>query len=65
MERAGAAVLVPDAQADGARIDAVARELLLDADRLTAMSDAARGLARPDAADRLADLVEGAARGRA
>jgi UDP-N-acetylglucosamine--N-acetylmuramyl-(pentapeptide) pyrophosphoryl-undecaprenol N-acetylglucosamine transferase len=65
MERAGAAVLVPDAQADGARLDAVARELLLDPARLTTMSDAARALARPDAADRLADLVEGAARGRA
>jgi UDP-N-acetylglucosamine--N-acetylmuramyl-(pentapeptide) pyrophosphoryl-undecaprenol N-acetylglucosamine transferase len=65
MEAAGAAVLLPDAQADGARLDAVARELLLDADRLTAMAAAARAMARPDAADRLADLVEETARARA
>ncbi len=65
MERAGAAVLLPDAQADGAHLDAVARELLLDPDRLTSMSAAARALARPDAADRLAELVEETARARA
>ncbi|MGZ4691759.1 MAG: undecaprenyldiphospho-muramoylpentapeptide beta-N-acetylglucosaminyltransferase [Acidimicrobiia bacterium] len=65
MERAGAAVLLPDAQADGARLDAVTRELLLDPARLTTMSAAARTLARPDAADRLAARVEEAARGRA
>jgi UDP-N-acetylglucosamine--N-acetylmuramyl-(pentapeptide) pyrophosphoryl-undecaprenol N-acetylglucosamine transferase len=65
MEEAGAAVLVPDAQADGARLDAVTRELLLDPARLTTMSEAARALARPDAADRLADLVEETAGARA
>jgi UDP-N-acetylglucosamine--N-acetylmuramyl-(pentapeptide) pyrophosphoryl-undecaprenol N-acetylglucosamine transferase len=65
MEEAGAAVLVPDAQADGARIEAVARELLHDPARLSSMSDAARALARPDAADRLADLVEEVAGARA
>ncbi len=65
MEQAGAAVLVPDAQADGVRLDAVARELLLDPVRLTKMSDAARSLARPDAAARLADLVEEVAGARA
>jgi UDP-N-acetylglucosamine--N-acetylmuramyl-(pentapeptide) pyrophosphoryl-undecaprenol N-acetylglucosamine transferase len=65
MEAAGAAVLLPDAQCDGARLDAVAGELLADPDRLTMMSKAARSVARPDAADRLADLVEEAARARA
>ncbi len=65
MEAAGAAVLLPDAQCDGARLDAVAAELLADPDRLTMMSKAARSVARPDAADRLADLVEEAARARA
>jgi UDP-N-acetylglucosamine--N-acetylmuramyl-(pentapeptide) pyrophosphoryl-undecaprenol N-acetylglucosamine transferase len=65
MEAAGAAVLVPDAQADGARIEAVTRELLHDPARLSSMSDAARALARPDAADRLADRVEEAAGARA
>jgi UDP-N-acetylglucosamine--N-acetylmuramyl-(pentapeptide) pyrophosphoryl-undecaprenol N-acetylglucosamine transferase len=65
MADAGAAVLLADAQADGARLDAVTRELLLDPTRLRAMSDAARALAHPDAADRLADLVEETARARA
>ena len=65
MEEIGAAVLLPDAQADGERLDAVTRELLLDPVRLTAMSAAARSLARPDAADRFADLVEETARARA
>jgi undecaprenyldiphospho-muramoylpentapeptide beta-N-acetylglucosaminyltransferase len=65
MEQAGAAVLLPDAQADGAHLDVVARELLLDPVRLASMSGAARALARPDAAARLADLVEEAARARA
>ncbi len=65
MEAAGAAVLLPDAQCDGARLVAVAGELLADPDRLTMMSKAARSVARPDAAERLADLVEEAARARA
>ena len=65
MADAGAAVLLADAQADGARLDAVTRELLLAPTRLRAMSDAARALAHPDAADRLADLVEETARARA
>jgi UDP-N-acetylglucosamine--N-acetylmuramyl-(pentapeptide) pyrophosphoryl-undecaprenol N-acetylglucosamine transferase len=65
MEQAGAAVLVPDATADGARLDAVARELLLDPVRLASMANAAKSLARPDAADRLADLVEESAGARA
>jgi undecaprenyldiphospho-muramoylpentapeptide beta-N-acetylglucosaminyltransferase len=58
MEAAGAAVLLPDAQCDGARLDAVAGALLADPDRLGSMARAARAVARPDAADRLADLVE-------
>ncbi len=65
MEAAGAAVLVPDAEADGEHLDAVAGALLMDAARLMSMSAAARALARPDAADRLADLVEETARARA
>jgi undecaprenyldiphospho-muramoylpentapeptide beta-N-acetylglucosaminyltransferase len=65
MEAAGAAVVVPDAQCDGARLDAVAGALLADPGRLLLMSEAARAVARPDAADRLADLVEEAAGARA
>jgi undecaprenyldiphospho-muramoylpentapeptide beta-N-acetylglucosaminyltransferase len=65
MEAAGAAVVLPDAQCDGARLDAVAGALLADPGRLLLMSEAARAVARPDAADRLADLVEEAAGARA
>jgi undecaprenyldiphospho-muramoylpentapeptide beta-N-acetylglucosaminyltransferase len=64
MEAAGAAVLLPDADCDGPHLDAVAGELLGDPDRLRTMSVAARAVARPDAADRLADLVEEAAGAR-
>jgi UDP-N-acetylglucosamine--N-acetylmuramyl-(pentapeptide) pyrophosphoryl-undecaprenol N-acetylglucosamine transferase len=56
-----AAVLVPDAECDGARLDQEVSALLGDPERLEAMGQAARALARPDAADRLADLVEQAA----
>jgi UDP-N-acetylglucosamine--N-acetylmuramyl-(pentapeptide) pyrophosphoryl-undecaprenol N-acetylglucosamine transferase len=63
MVDAGAAVLVPDRECDGARLDAVAGELVADRGRLDAMAKAARTLARPDAAARLADLVEEVARG--
>ncbi len=58
---AGAAVLVPDAECEPARIDAEVSQLLRAPDRLDAMSRTARTLARPDAAARLADLVERAA----
>jgi UDP-N-acetylglucosamine--N-acetylmuramyl-(pentapeptide) pyrophosphoryl-undecaprenol N-acetylglucosamine transferase len=61
MEAAGAAVLLPDDECDGGRLDVVAGELLADPDRLRTMATAARSVARPDAADRLADLVEEAA----
>jgi UDP-N-acetylglucosamine:LPS N-acetylglucosamine transferase len=37
------------------RIPALVEELLADPDRLRAMSDAMRSLARPDAAERIAD----------
>lgn len=59
---AGAAVLVPDAECDGARLAAEVGALLEDRARLVAMGEAGRSLARPDAAGRLAELVEAAAR---
>ena len=62
LERAGAAVVVPDAECTPERLDAVVSELLADSARLERMSAAARGLGRPDAAARLADLVEEHAR---
>jgi UDP-N-acetylglucosamine:LPS N-acetylglucosamine transferase len=59
---AGAAVLVTDHELTGARLTAVVDELIGDPARVEAMSAAARTLARPDAAARVADLVEEAAR---
>ena len=63
LEAHGAAVVVADAECDAARLDPLLRGLLADGDRLDAMSRAARDLARPDAAQRLADFVEECARG--
>jgi UDP-N-acetylglucosamine--N-acetylmuramyl-(pentapeptide) pyrophosphoryl-undecaprenol N-acetylglucosamine transferase len=57
----GAAVLVPDAECDGARLAGELDALLAVPSRLQAMGTAARAVARPDAADRLADLVEATA----
>jgi UDP-N-acetylglucosamine--N-acetylmuramyl-(pentapeptide) pyrophosphoryl-undecaprenol N-acetylglucosamine transferase len=64
LEAAGAAVVVPDAECDGERLARELDVLLGDADRLAAMRSGAATLARPDAAARVADLVEGAAGGR-
>ena len=58
----GAAAIVPDAELTGRRLAADAEVLLVDGPRRLAMSRAAAEIARPDAADRLADVVEGAAR---
>lgn len=58
LEQAGAAVLLPDAACDAARLDAELATLVADATRLDAMAAAARSLGRPDAVARLADLVE-------
>ena len=60
---AGAAVTIPDAQLDGARLASTLDGLFSEPDRLATMRAAARSLARVDAAARVADLVEGAARG--
>jgi UDP-N-acetylglucosamine--N-acetylmuramyl-(pentapeptide) pyrophosphoryl-undecaprenol N-acetylglucosamine transferase len=59
---AGAGVLVADDELDGDRLARELDALLGDPERLTAMSAAARSIARPDAARRVADLVEEAAR---
>lgn len=55
---AGAAVLVPDERCTADRLAEVLEPLLADPERLEAMSRAARGLGRPDAADRVAELVD-------
>ena len=61
MERAGAAVVIEDADLDADRLLAEAGGLIGDEARLEAMSDASRALARPDAAERIAAEVLGAA----
>lgn len=60
--RAGAAVVVPDAELTAERLAAELGALVDDPSRLAAMGEAARRTARPDAADRVADLVERHAR---
>jgi undecaprenyldiphospho-muramoylpentapeptide beta-N-acetylglucosaminyltransferase len=60
---AGAAVMIADAALDPARLDAELTVLLADPARRRAMADAARGLGRPDATARFADLVEEVAGG--
>ncbi|HEY5171431.1 MAG TPA: glycosyltransferase, partial [Acidimicrobiia bacterium] len=58
LERAGAAVMLRDGECDPAHLDQIVSKLLGAGDRLEAMSRAARGLGRRDAAARLSDLVE-------
>jgi len=59
MEAAGAARMIEEKDARGERLAAVVGELLADPGRIAAMEDAARKLGRPDAAARVADLLEG------
>jgi UDP-N-acetylglucosamine--N-acetylmuramyl-(pentapeptide) pyrophosphoryl-undecaprenol N-acetylglucosamine transferase len=62
MAEAGAAVVVPDGELDADRLAREAQTLLGDPERLERMSAAARGLARPDAAERIAGTVLSLAR---
>ena len=64
MERSGAAVVVADAELDGARLAREVGELLGNEDRLNAMAAAARSTAKPDAAARIADELLRLAYGR-
>jgi UDP-N-acetylglucosamine--N-acetylmuramyl-(pentapeptide) pyrophosphoryl-undecaprenol N-acetylglucosamine transferase len=63
MADGGAAVVIPDRELTPQRLSATIAELLADEDRLRAMSTAARRLAKPDAAERIADEVLKAASG--
>ena len=62
MERAGAAVVVPDSELTPARLRAEIDVLLGDPQRLEAMGRASAALGRPDAAQRIAGEVLAAAR---
>jgi UDP-N-acetylglucosamine--N-acetylmuramyl-(pentapeptide) pyrophosphoryl-undecaprenol N-acetylglucosamine transferase len=59
---AGGGVLLPDAELTADTVVTSVLPLLLDRSRLSAMGVAAAGLGRPDADERLADLVLSAAR---
>ena len=57
-------MLIEQADFDAERLVAEVEALLADRTRLRAMGAAARSLARPDAAARLAEAVIGSAQGR-
>jgi UDP-N-acetylglucosamine--N-acetylmuramyl-(pentapeptide) pyrophosphoryl-undecaprenol N-acetylglucosamine transferase len=57
MADAGAAVVVPDRELDAGRLRAEAVAIAQDRERLEEMAAAARRLARPDAADRIAERI--------
>ena len=57
MADGGGAVVVPDAELSADRLRSEVAALLEAPDRLSSMSAAARRIARPDAADRIAEQV--------
>ena len=59
-KEAGAALMFSDAECTVSKMCEVARDLLMDADRLRAMGVAAKGLARPDAARDIVRAIEAA-----
>jgi len=61
MAARGAAVVLEERDLTGESLAAAIRSLLEDPDRLEDMGEAARAMARPDAAARVADLLVGAA----
>jgi UDP-N-acetylglucosamine--N-acetylmuramyl-(pentapeptide) pyrophosphoryl-undecaprenol N-acetylglucosamine transferase len=62
MRAAGAAAVIPDAELSAERLQAEVAPAIEDPTRLEAMAAAARALAKPDAARRIADEVLEAAR---
>jgi UDP-N-acetylglucosamine:LPS N-acetylglucosamine transferase len=58
----GAAVVVPDSECDAVRLARELDSLLADRPRLQAMSEAARQHGHPDAARRVAEVVDAHAR---
>lgn len=63
MVRGGAATMVTDSELDSDRLAREVADLLTDPARLDRMARAARALARPDAADRIAEELLGLASG--
>ncbi|MGI8803358.1 MAG: UDP-N-acetylglucosamine--N-acetylmuramyl-(pentapeptide) pyrophosphoryl-undecaprenol N-acetylglucosamine transferase, partial [Solirubrobacteraceae bacterium] len=61
MERAGAAVVIPDSELTPARLRACLENLLADGERLAAMASASLSFARPDAAEVIAGELLAAA----
>jgi UDP-N-acetylglucosamine--N-acetylmuramyl-(pentapeptide) pyrophosphoryl-undecaprenol N-acetylglucosamine transferase len=61
LERAGAAVVVPDVEATGEHLASVLEPILGDETKLENMTKSAREFGRPDAANQLARIVEEAA----
>lgn len=59
----GAAALIEERELSGVRLGQAVSGLLANPDQMRRMADASRRLGRPDAADRLADLVHKAAGG--
>lgn len=57
LEDSGASVLVPQRDLDGPSLAKLLAEILSDEERLATMASAARGLGRPDAASRIAELA--------
>ena len=57
LERAGAAIHLPDTQLDPARLAALVKDLLLDPERLRAMSKVAIERSQPQAAEQIAERV--------
>ncbi len=62
LESSGAAVVVPDAELSGSRLADLVGGLRNDPQRLAAMAEASRRLGRPQAAERVAELIVAAAR---
>ena len=63
--KTGGAIVIDERQLSGESLGAVLKALMTDRNRLAQMSAAARTLARPDAAERIADRVVQLGGGRA
>jgi len=65
VEKAGGAIVIDERNLSGNSLAGLLKELMTDRNRLAGMSAAARTLARPDAAERIADRVEQLSKRRA